>query len=413
MASSQKVTFTGSSGEELSARLDFPDGDTARFVLFAHCFTCSKDFIAARRIASGLVARGFAVLRFDFTGLGSSDGDFANTNFSSNVEDLLCAVDYLRRNFEAPVIMIGHSLGGTAVLEAAGEIPELKAVATIGAPAEAAHVAHSFLPHLDQIQAEGEAEVLLSGRKFTIRRQFLEDIHHQVVLEKVKQLHKPLLILHSPLDDTVAVSNAAAIFKAALHPKSYVSLETADHLLTDPGDAAYVADIIAAWAARYIDADEAEVEGEHGSDLVVSETLQGKFQLVATTGQHRLLVDEPTSVGGLGSGPSPYQYLAIALGGCTAMTLRLYAEHKGLKLGRISVTVGHAKVDSAHLQDADNAAEGRVGRVDRFERTISVEGETTPEVAAKLLRIADRCPVHRTLEGNVIIVTRVDQAEAE
>jgi uncharacterized OsmC-like protein/fermentation-respiration switch protein FrsA (DUF1100 family) len=411
MASSQKVTFTGSSGEKLSARLDFPDGDTARFVLFAHCFTCSKDFIAARRIASGLVARGFAVLRFDFTGLGSSDGDFANTNFSSNVEDLLCAVDYLRLHFEAPAIMIGHSLGGTAVLEAAGEVPELKAVATIGAPAEAAHVAHNFLPHLDQIHAEGEAEVQLSGRKFTIRRQFLEDLNQQVVLEKVKQLRKPLLIFHSPLDDTVAVSNAAAIFKAAHHPKSYVSLETADHLLTDPSDAAYVADVITAWAARYVDAEEAEAGGEQSSDLVVSETLQGKFQLVATKGQHRLLIDEPTSVGGLDSGPSPYGYLAIALGGCTAMTLRLYAEHKGLDLGRISVTVGHAKVDGGHLQDADNAAEGRVRRIDRFERTIAIEGGTTPEVAAKLLQIADKCPVHRTLEGNVIIVTRVDRAE--
>lgn len=412
MASSQKVTFRGSSGADLSARLDFPDGQAAGYVLFAHCFTCSKDFIAARRIASGLVARGFAVLRFDFTGLGSSEGDFANTNFSSNVEDLLCAVAYLREHFQAPAIMVGHSLGGTAVLEAAGEVPELKAVASIGAPAEAAHVAHNFLPHLDQIDIEGEAEVDLSGRKFTIRRQFLEDINQRVVLDKVKALRKPLLLLHSPLDDTVGVENAAAIFKAAHHPKSFVSLEHADHLLTDPSDAAYVADVITAWAARYVDVEFEEVSHKPSAGLVVSETLEGKFQAVATKGRHRLLIDEPVSVGGLGSGPSPYDYLAIALGGCTSMTLRLYAEHKKLDLGRISVTVGHARVDSAHLHDSDEAVEGRIRRIDRFERTISIEGGTTPEIEAKLLEIADKCPVHRTLENNVIIVTRLGEGPA-
>ncbi len=410
MAKSQRVTFTGSNGHELAARLDLPEGPILAFVLFAHCFTCSKDFVAARRIAAGLSARGFAVLRFDFTGLGSSEGDFANTNFSSNVEDLLRAVDFLRTHYRAPEIMIGHSLGGAAVLSAAPDIDEVSAVVTIGAPAEAEHVAHNFLPHLDTITEAGEADVNLGGRTFTIRRQFLQDIRDHRVLDRVKGLRKPLLVLHAPTDQTVGIENAAAIFDAARHPKSYVSLENADHLLSEPEDAAYVADVVASWAARYVDTDFEVLEESVSAHLTVAETGQGKFQAIANRGRHRLLVDEPVKVGGLDSGPTPYDYLAIALGACTTMTLRMYAAHKKLDLGRISVEVDHGKVDVSHCEDCGEVSAGRQGRIDRFVRRIRIEGPVPDELQAKLLEIADKCPVHRTLHSDVAIVTRLEPA---
>ncbi|MHA1158564.1 MAG: bifunctional alpha/beta hydrolase/OsmC family protein [Alphaproteobacteria bacterium] len=409
MAKSQRITFTGSDNHELAARLDLPDGPIAAFALFAHCFTCSKDFIAARRIAAGLAERGFAVLRFDFTGLGSSQGDFANTNFSSNVEDILLAVDFLREHYRAPELLVGHSLGGAAVLSAAPEIPELKAVVTIAAPAEAEHVSHNLLPHLETIDTAGEAEVELGGRNFTIRRQFLDDIRDHKVLERVKRLKTPLLVLHAPTDKHVGIENAAAIFEAARHPKSFVSLEQADHLLSNPNDAGYVADVIAAWASRYVDVVFDELEEVAAAHLVVSETQQGRYQAIATRGQHRLLVDEPVTVGGLDSGPTPYDYLAIALGACTTMTLRMYAEHKEIDIGRITVEVDHGKVDVDHCSDCAGAVAASGGRIDRFERRILVDGGATPELAARLLEIADKCPVHRTLHGDVAIVTRLVQ----
>lgn len=408
---SQRVTFAGHDGDDLAARLDLPQGPIAAFALLAHCFTCSKDFIAAKRISAGLAARGIAVLRFDFTGLGSSEGDFANTNFSSNVEDLLAAVAFLREHYRAPTIMVGHSLGGAAVLSAAPDVPEVRAVATIGAPAEAEHVAHNFLPHLDQIAEEGSATVDLAGRTFTIRRQFLDDIRSHRVLERVAQLHRPLLILHAPLDQTVGIDNAAEIFTAARHPKSFISLEGADHLLTRPADAAYVADVIAAWAARYVDRALEDLEEAEGDQVTITETLQGKFQARAVRGPHRLMADEPESVGGFDSGPSPYDFVAIGLGACTSMTLRMYADHKGLALGRITVDVDHGKVDAEHCADCTAVVHDGTRRIDRFERRISVEGGVPEGLEAKLLEIADKCPVHRTLHRDVAIVTRVVTGE--
>jgi len=405
---SQRVTFAGHGGDELAARLDLPQGPIGAFALFAHCFTCSKDFIAAKRMSAGLAARGIAVLRFDFTGLGSSEGDFANTNFSSNVEDLLAAVEFLRAHFRAPTIMVGHSLGGAAVLSAAPDVPEVRAVATIGAPAEAEHVAHNFLPHLEQITKEGAANVDLAGRTFTIRRQFLEDIRGHKVLARVTKLRRPLLVLHSPIDQTVGIENASEIFNAALHPRSFISLEEADHLLSRPADAAYVADVISAWAARYVNVpmDDLTEEAE-GAQVTVTETLQGRFQARAVRGPHRLMADEPESVGGFDSGPSPYDFLAIGLGACTSMTLRMYADHKGIELGRITVEVDHGKVDADHCADCQAAVEDGTKRIDRFERRISVEGGVPEGLEAKLLEIADKCPVHRTLHRDVAIVTRV------
>jgi uncharacterized OsmC-like protein/pimeloyl-ACP methyl ester carboxylesterase len=410
---SQRLSFPGGNGAELAARLDFPDGAIRAFVLFAHCFTCSKDFLAAKRIAAGLAARGFAVMRFDFTGLGASEGEFASTNFTSNVADLVRAVDYLREHFRAPSILIGHSLGGAAVLSAAPDIPEVRAVATIAAPAEAAHVAQNFLPQLDEIREKGEAEVTLAGRSFKIQRQFIEDLHGHMVIDCVRRLKKPLMILHSPLDQTVGIENAAEIFTAAKHPKSFVSLDTADHLLTDPDDAAYVADVIASWAVRYVHESkiERDAAGDDGGTVVVRETQQGKYQSVAAIGRHRLLADEPNEVGGLDSGPSPYEYLSIALGACTTMTLRIYAEHKKLDLGRITVRVDHGKVRVGHEQDSDADVVGKEARIDRFRRQISVDGETTPEIRSKLLEIAGKCPVHRTLLSRPEILTEFTETE--
>src|SRR5215813_6110623 len=400
-----RATFPGSSGDELAARLELPSEPVRAFALFAHCFTCTKDVLAARRIAGGLAAAGVAVLRFDFTGLGSSGGDFANTDFSSNVADLVRAADYLRSNYAAPTILVGHSLGGAAVLAAAGGISEAKAVVTIGAPADAAHVLRQLGGSLDQIRSEGEAKVTLAGRTFRIRRSFVEDAEMQRLEEKIGTLGKALLVLHAPRDEVVGIDNASRIFLAARHPKSFISLDDADHLLSRPQDAAYAAGVIAAWAAKYISAAPADMEeAEH---VLVRETGEGKFQNLAVAGRHRLIADEPAAAGGLNTGPSPYDYLSIALGTCTAMTLRIYAEHKKLALGRVSVEVRHGKVAADHCTDCVKVAQGNSGKIDRFERIIRVEGEIDDGLAAKIAEIAGRCPVHRTLESRSAIVTRV------
>jgi putative redox protein len=375
------------------------------FALFAHCFSCTKDILAARRIASGLASAGVAVLRFDFTGLGSSDGDFANTDFSSNVEDLVRAADYLRSNYEAPGILIGHSLGGAAVLAVAERIPEAKAVVTINAPADVAHVLRQLGGSLDQIRSEGEAEVKLADRPFRIRRSFVDDVEMQRLEEKIRTLGRALLVLHAPADKVVGIENASRIFLAARHPKSFISLDDADHLLSRPKDASYAAGIIAAWAARYIP--EARVEIAEAEHVLVRETGEGKFQNLVVAGRHRLIADEPAAAGGLDTGPNPYDYLSIALGTCTAMTLRIYAEHKELALGRVAVEVRHGKVAADHCADCGEVAEGRSGKIDRFERIIRIEGGIDPGLAAKIVEIAEKCPVHHTLESNSAVVTRV------
>jgi putative redox protein len=401
----QKVTFTGSQGDELAAKLELPLGPVRAYALFAHCFTCTKDIFAAARIASELASHGIAVLRFDFTGLGASKGDFANTNFSSNVADLVAAADYLRQSFEAPKLMIGHSLGGAAVLAAATHVPEARAVATIGAPADAEHVVHNFSADIDTIKAQGEAEVTLAGRKFKIKQQFLDDLSGQKLVDQVANMRKALIVFHSPRDVTVGIENAAAIFQAAKHPKTFVSLDDADHLLTRRSDSIFVADVLSAWAARYIKArEDVGDDGEAGAEVLVRETGNGKFQQQVLTGAHRLLADEPMDYGGMDSGPSPYDYVSVALGACTSMTLRMYAERKGLDLGQISVEVDHAKI---HAKDCIDCGEGREGRIDRFERRITIAGDVDDEVGAKLLEIADKCPVHRTLESGAAVVTKI------
>ena len=405
MTTSIRANFPGAYGSQLSARLDLPAGPVRAYALFAHCFTCTKDILAAKRIAQGLAQQGIGVMRFDFTGLGSSEGEFASTNFSSNVTDLKLAADYMREKFAAPTILIGHSLGGAAVLAVASEIPEVKAVATIGAPSDVGHVLHQFGTHIDEIEEKGEAAVQLAGRPFTIRREFIEDARKQTLADKIAGLKRALLVLHSPIDQTVGVENAGEIFGAAKHPKSFISLDNADHLVSRAEDAAYVSTIISAWASRFVAADEG-ADAAHEA-VVVSETGLGKFQNSVIAGRHRLLADEPKSVGGLDSGPSPYDFLSVALGTCTAMTLRMYADRKKLLLGKVSVEVSHGKVPAAHCEDCGEAAEGRSGKIDRFERVISVDGDVAPELADKLVEIAGKCPVHRTLEASSAVVTRI------
>lgn len=407
MAGVQKITFTGSKGETLAARMDMPAGLIRATAIFAHCFTCSKDILAAKRIAGELAAKGIAVLRFDFTGLGASEGDFANTNFSSNVGDLVLAADFLRQNYEAPSILVGHSLGGAAVLCAAGRVPEVKAVATIGAPGDAEHVIHNFGASLDEIERDGEATVSLAGRPFKIQKQFIEDVRTQSVEQHIGKMKAALMVLHSPIDQTVGIDNAAKIFTAAKHPKSFVSLDSADHLLSRQEDAAYAAEVIAAWASRFIGADKPVVESSEWEGVLVAETGEGKFQNYVRSGDHRLLADEPTSVGGLDSGPSPYDFLAIALGACTSMTLRMYASFKKLDIGAVSVTVLHEKIHAADCAECAEDIVSKGGKIDQFERRISIEGEVDPALHQKLLEIADKCPVHKTIEGKASVVTRI------
>jgi uncharacterized OsmC-like protein/pimeloyl-ACP methyl ester carboxylesterase len=398
---SERFDFPNARGEKLSARLDRPAGTPVAYALFAHCFTCGKDNLAARRIAEGLTARGIAVLRFDFTGLGASEGEFANTSFSSNVADLVAAANHMRVMFRAPEILIGHSLGGAAVLCAAAELPQARAVVTIGAPADPAHVVGLFEQHVPTIQAQGEVEVKLAGRPFRIRREFLEDIADQKLKQRVATLRKALLVMHSPTDDTVGIDNASAIFLAAKHPKSFVSLDGADHLISRRRDAVYAADVIAAWAERYLDMvpepDMAPLEG-----VLVEETHNGKFEQAIIAGSHRYIADEPVSAGGNGAGPSPYEYLLAALGACTSMTIRLYAERKQLPLRHVSV---HLKHDKIHAQDCENC-ETKAGMVDHIDRTVTLEGELDEPQRAKLLEIADKCPVHRTLSSEIDIKTK-------
>jgi len=398
----ERFDFPNAEGHLLMAVLHHPDGEPRDFALFAHCFTCSKDSRAARWIAESLAARGIAVVRFDFTGLGSSEGDFANTDFSSNVSDLVAAADHLRDTHRAPALLVGHSLGGAAVLAAASRIPETRAVATIGAPSDPGHVANFFGDRIDVILRDGEGEVELGGRTFRIRRDFLDDIAEQRLLDRVGTLRAPLLILHAPTDQIVSIDNAAAIFDAGRHPKSFVALDGADHLLARRGDARYAGELIATWSQRYLasPADDPPDAGAPGA-VVVSETRRGMFQQAVTVGEHRFLADEPIDVGGLDSGPSPYDLLLAALGACTAMTVRMYAERKGLPLEHVSVALQHSKIHATDCQ----TCETRQGRIDRIERLITLDGDLDDDTRTRLLEIADKCPVHRTLTSEIDIRT--------
>jgi len=399
----ERFQFTGSGGHQLAAALDLPEREPIAYALFAHCFTCGKDVLAARRIALELANKGIAVLRFDFTGLGSSEGEFANATFSSNVADLVLAADHLRKTHKAPAILIGHSLGGAAILAAAGQIAEAKAVVTIAAPSDPAHVTHFFKDKVEDIRSQGKVEVSLAGRPFQIKREFLDDIAEHNLMAQVEKLHKALLVLHSPTDDTVGIDNATRIFLAARHPKSFVTLANSDHLLSKKSDALYAADLIAAWVMRYLDRVTAEQAAASAAprNVVVRETRDSKYQNEVVVGPHHLFADEPAAVGGADTGPGPYDYVLAGLGACTSITMRMYADRKSLPLDRVTVTLSHSKI---HAEDCAEC-ETKVGMLDRFDRVIRIEGALDADQRKRLMEIADKCPVHRTLESEVHIVT--------
>ncbi|MEH6587673.1 MAG: bifunctional alpha/beta hydrolase/OsmC family protein [Halioglobus sp.] len=398
-----KLEFPGSDGLSIAGLLEMPGDNPQAFALFAHCFTCGKDVVAASRIARALVARGYAVLRFDFTGLGSSDGDFANSNYSSNVADLIHAADYLRDHYRAPALLIGHSLGGAAVLAAAESIPEAAGVVTIGAPADPEHVTKQFACDVDAIEREGIAEVSLGGRPFTIKKQFLDDLATHKQDDKIAHLNKALLVMHSPIDLMVSINEAEKIYRTAKHPKSFVSLDDADHLLTKAHDSEYVAVTIAAWASRYIT----------GTDLATSQTTAiSKGNVVVTeknkrftrnviSDSHVWLADEPSSAGGDDLGPDPYEHLLAALGTCTSMTIRMYANRKKIPLESVSVELRHSREHSADCL----ACESEPRKIEVLEKSVSLTGALSDQQRSRLLEIADKCPVHQTLHSEMEIRT--------
>lgn len=399
--SREKFEFTNGRGEKLAALLELPDSRVRAYALFAHCFTCGKDIAAAARIARGLTARGIGVVRFDFTGLGGSEGDFANTNFSSNVSDLVAAADHMRETGRAPSLLIGHSLGGAAALHAAEQIPEVTAVATIGAPASPDHLIRQFRADIEAIETSGEAEVTLAGRSFRIRKQFLDDLRNRDLESVIGRWKRALLVLHAPLDEVVSIDEAGRIFQAARHPKSFISIDGADHLLSDLGRAQYVASTIAAWAECYLPEVEATEKPEVArGELHVSEGNK-RFLRDIYSDDHYWLADEPQSLGGNNLGPDPYEHLLAALGACTSMTIRMYANRKSWPLDEVNVGLSHSR---KHLEDCEHCEE-EDGRLEVLHREISLQGALTDEQRERLMQIADRCPVHKTLAGNLSIDT--------
>ncbi|MEM6534200.1 MAG: bifunctional alpha/beta hydrolase/OsmC family protein [Pseudomonadota bacterium] len=392
---SQKVEFKGPEGQRLSGVLETPDIDHRGWAVFAHCFTCSKASLASSRIARALAARGIGVLRFDFTGLGESEGDFSETGISSNVADLVAAANWMTTSGREVTLLIGHSLGGAASILAALQLPGVKALATLGAPSNAEHVVHQFKNSVPEIEARGEAEVQLGGRPFVMRKAFLDDVRSTRVSDAVQHLKRPYLVMHSPIDATVDIENATGLFLNARHPKSFVSLDNADHLLTKPADADFVADVISGWAQRYIGRGEIASAPPQTSDVIVRETREnGPYQNEVFVDGKRYVADEPVSVGGAGTGADPYALVTAGLGACTSMTLRMYADRKGWPLARVSVHLDH------HKRHRDDCVEcGPKDKIDVFTRQIHLEGDLDAEQREKLLDIADRCPVHRTLES--------------
>jgi putative redox protein len=396
----QKVSFK--SGDlELAGQLELPASEVKFYALFAHCFTCGKDIAAATRISRALTQQGIAVLRFDFTGLGNSDGDFANSNFSSNIQDLIAAADHLRTHFKAPQLLIGHSLGGAAVLAAAEHITEVQAISTIGAPSDAQHVVHNFASHIDEINNTGEAKVNLAGREFTIKKQFVDDIANYG-RSHISKLKRALLVMHSPIDATVKITEAEKIYAAAKHPKSFISLDNADHLLTHKDDADYAAHIIAAWATRYVDYDKSQYNAKLSNGNVLVEEKDHVFTQHVSTKDHTWLADEPLKVGGRNLGPDPYHHVLAGLGACTAMTLRMYASRKKLPLEHVKVELDHTR---DYHQDCDDCEQ--TGNLEAITRKITLVGDLTDAQRQRLLEIADKCPVHKTLHNNPLVVSKL------
>lgn len=399
---SERLKFKNQEGIELSARIDFPvDKQPIAFAVFAHCFTCNKNLNAVKNISRALTAKGFGVLLFDFTGLGASDGEFENTSFTSNINDLVAASDFLTENYEAPEIIIGHSLGGAAALFTAGKLDNIKAVVTIAAPFDPYHVTHLIAGGIEEIKAKGKAEVNIGGRPFTISKQFIDDIESKDPEAVAKELRKPLLIMHSPTDSTVGIGNAAKMYSAAHHPKSFITLDDADHLLSKKEDSLYAGSMIAAWVSKYIEVPEKnELKGPSN---IISKTGNENFTTELKAGKHHLLADEPESVGGLDLGPTPYDLVSAGLAACTSMTLQMYAKRKQWDLQEAKVHIEHNK---DHAQDCETCEQSN-SKIDHFYRMIELIGDLDDTQRAKLMVIADKCPVHKTLHSEVRVVTEL------
>lgn len=408
---SEKITFPGHLGNILAARLDLPTGPVRAAAILAHCFACSEDIAAARRISGRLAALGIAVLRFDFTGLGHSGGEFSNTDFSSNIADLRAAFTHMRDRGLPVQVMIGHSLGGAAVIRVAPELVGLRAVVAIGAPADPAHVVHNFGGKLEEIHRNGRAQVMLAGRSFEIRKAFLEDIGNASLELSLPRLGAAFLVMHAPRDAVVGIENAAKLFERARHPKSFISLDDADHLLSREEDAEYAAEVIASWSRRYVSLPPEPFQPDAPEGVVrVSESEASGFrQDIVVAGRHQLIADEPLALGGSDLGPSPYQLLAAGLAACTTMTLRMYARREGIALGHVACDISH---DRCQTEDCDDCDKGQA-KVDVFRRLIHLAGHLSAGDRAALLAIADKCPVHRTLQGQAIIRTELAMAESE
>ena len=411
---STRLSFQNAEGNELAARLESPEGKPAAYALFAHCFTCSKDLRVVRRISEALTSSGIAVLAFDFTGLGESEGDFKDTSFSTSLDDLVRAAKLLDQDYEAPQLLMGHSLGGAAALAVAEQLPSVKAVATIGAPCNPRHVEHLIVDAIPEIEASGEATVSIGGRPFCIRKQFVDDLGSQEAMRgRISRLGRALLIFHSPQDQTVDIEQAAQIYKAAKHPKSFVSLDGADHLVTDASDARYVADVLAAWASRYLatspTSESSPLKPSNGSmpnysdSTVRVHTGASGFRTTVNARGFEIFADEPASAGGTEAGPTPYDFIGVALGACTSMTLRMYADRKQWPLEGVTVHVSHDRIHAADCADCESTE----GRLDRLSRSITLEGPLDDVQKARMLEIADRCPVHKTLHSEIVVETKL------
>lgn len=397
---SQQITFENKQGVSLSGRLELPaDGRPAAYAIFAHCFTCSKNLSAVVNISRALSLHRIAVLRFDFTGLGESEGKFAGSNFSSNVADLQAAYSFLEKEHQAPALIIGHSLGGAAVLAAASAMASIKAVVTIGAPADPLHVKHLFRESLDTILEKGEATVTIGGREFVVREQFLKDLQQTDLQEEMKGLRKALLIMHSPQDEVVDIENARQLYQAAHHPKSFISLDGADHLLSGKQDSVYAGSMIASWADRYLELPDEEPLAT--DKQVVCRTGDDGYTTQIQAGKHALLADEPVALGGKNLGPTPYDFLAASLGSCTGITLRMYADRKQWPLDEVRIHLSHNKI---HEKDCESC-EDKNARIDHLQREVELLGDLTDEQKQRLLEIADKCPVHKTLHGKIKVTT--------
>ncbi|WP_297792026.1 bifunctional alpha/beta hydrolase/OsmC family protein [uncultured Eudoraea sp.] len=399
----QKVLFHNKTGQELIGRLELPVNQLPHnYVLFAHCFTCNKNLLAIKNISKSLTSSGFGVLRFDFTGLGESEGDFADTNFSGNVEDLIAAADYLKNAHNAPTLLIGHSLGGAAAILAASEITSVKTLVTIGAPSNPVHVKHLLRSSIEEISAKGQAKVNIGGRDFTIKKQFLEDLETKSLPQKIKELRKPILILHSPQDLTVEIKNAEKIYTAAHHPKSFISLDGADHLLSDKKDSLYAGKIISAWALRYLELPkEKKISSKH--QVVASLDAEEGFSTSMKVGNHYMLADEPEDFGGNDFGPSPYEFVSAGLSACTAMTIQMYAKRKGWELQNVEV---HTSYGKSHVEDCLDC-ESPGAKIDTFHRELKLSGSLDERQTKRILEIADKCPVHKTLHTETQVITKV------